>query len=80
MEEQFGRTLIICIKTGQSSTGIREMEMIKDIKLLAELYLHARQLLPEVKLWSDFHNEIDQDAPLDGIRLLADAKKPKRGV
>jgi hypothetical protein len=47
--------------------------MIKDIKQLTELYLHSTGKLPEGKSWSDFHDELLQNAPLYSIGLLADA-------
>ncbi|MFQ5963433.1 MAG: TM1802 family CRISPR-associated protein [Candidatus Scalinduaceae bacterium] len=47
--------------------------MLKDIKQLTELYLHSNGLLPEDKSWSDFHDELVQNASKDAIGLLADA-------
>lgn len=52
--------------------------MLKDIKQLTELYLYSRQLLPEGKSWSDFHDEIDQNASLDLIKLLVDASPKEK--
>src|SRR3989344_1834298 len=47
--------------------------MIKDIKQLTELYLHSKGLLPEVKSWTEFHDELKQTASPGDIGLLADA-------
>ena len=47
--------------------------MLKDIKQLAELYLHSAGLLPEGKSWNDLHDELIQSAPKDAIGLFADA-------
>jgi hypothetical protein len=47
--------------------------MLRDIKQLAELYLHSTGKLPDGKSWDDFHVELIQNAPRDAIGLLADA-------
>jgi hypothetical protein len=47
--------------------------MLKDIKQLTELYLHSSGLLPGGKSWSDFHDDLSQNASNDAIVLLADA-------
>lgn len=47
--------------------------MIKDIKVLTELYLHSKGSLPEGKPWGTFHNELVQNSSKDAIGLLADA-------
>ncbi len=46
--------------------------MLKDIKLLTELYLHSNGLLPEGKSWNDFHDELIQNVPKKSTGLLAD--------
>ena len=48
--------------------------MLNDIKVLTKLYLHSNGILPEDTSWCDFHNILTQNAPQDGIILLADAK------
>ncbi len=52
--------------------------MLKDIKSITELYLHATGKLPENKSWSDFHEEVMRNAPKDAIGLLADANPPAK--
>ena len=47
--------------------------MLKDIKLLTELYLHSQGLLPVEKSWNDFHDELIKNASKESIGLLADA-------
>jgi hypothetical protein len=46
--------------------------MLKDIKQLTELYLHSTRRVPEDKSWSDFHEELIQNASRDAIGILCD--------
>lgn len=47
--------------------------MLKDIKLLTELYLQSNGLLPEDKSWGNFHEELIHNASKNSIKLLSDA-------
>ncbi len=47
--------------------------MLKDIKLLTELYLHSQGKLPEDKSWNEFHDTLIHEASKESIGLLADA-------
>jgi CRISPR-associated endonuclease/helicase Cas3 len=52
--------------------------MLKDIKQIAELYLHSKGLLPENKLWGEFHEELIKSASREGIGLFVDANPKDR--
>lgn len=47
--------------------------MLQTIKQLTDLYLYSTGELPEGKSWSDFHNELLQNAPRQAIGLISDA-------
>lgn len=47
--------------------------MLKDIKVLTELYLHSKGLLPEGMSWGAFHDELIKNPSNDSIGLLTDA-------
>lgn len=47
--------------------------MLKDIKQITELYLHASGKLPESILWNDFHDNVIRSANQNAVGLLVDA-------
>ena len=52
--------------------------MLNDIRRITELYLYSKGLLPENKSWSQFHDELIQDASSVSIGLLADTNPKEK--